>query len=66
MAWITVLCYDTGEVDCIEYNDEEVDDVEEYLVQTLNYNLDNIHWMESSELKVSTIPINKVTEHFNL
>lgn len=66
MAWITILNYEIGEIDCIEYNDEEVDNVEEYLTDTLNYDLSNVHWMESPELKLSTIPINKVSEYFNL
>lgn len=44
---IAVMSYNTGDLDIITLDDKiKCDDVEEFLQNDFNYNLDEIYWME--------------------
>ena len=48
---VTVLNYTTGEVNVHKYS-EDVEDLESYLSNELEYDLDNCHWLVTNTLKL--------------
>ena len=51
---IAILCYDTAEVDIIRNVNVSEKDVENYIIEKLGYNPDNIHWM-SGQININEL-----------
>lgn len=55
MKRIAIMSYNTGDIDIITL-DKEIETIEEmnnYIDEFLNYNLDEIYWMEFDKGKIS-------------
>lgn len=55
MKRIAIMSYNTGNIDIITL-DKEIETIEEmnnYIDEFLNYNLDEIHWMEFDKGNIS-------------
>lgn len=55
MNRIAVMSYNTGDIDIITLDKEmeTIEEVETYLQEDCNYNMDEIYWMEFDRGKIS-------------